>query len=318
MKYKSFLVFGGAGFVGSHLVDLLVERGAEKVGVLDNFFLGSMDNLSWAMENGNVVVHKEDARHLTAVENIIEREKPEVVFNLAVKPLLYSFIDPEGAYMTSVDIAHNLAHTLRRGMYSRLLHFSSSEAYGTALSLLPMSEQHPLNPTTPYGAGKAAADLLLLSYHNLFKLDLSIIRPFNMYGPRQNIGTYAAVIPVTIRRILNGKKPVIEGDGDQTRDFTYVGDVVEAALKLLECDEAIGKVVNVGQEKEITIKKIISLICDVLDFPFEDVEHARERPGDVRRHLANINLAWNLIKYSPKTSFEDGLDRTIDWFREQH
>jgi len=313
--FSRFLVVGGAGFVGSHLVDLLFRHCAVKVGVLDSFFLGSMENLSWAIENGNVVVHKEDARHLTAVENIIEREKPEVVFNMSVKPLLYSFIDPEGAYMTSVEIAHNLAHTLREGMYSRLLHFSSSEVYGTATHLVPMSEQHPLNPTTPYGAGKAAADLLLLSYHNLFNLDLSIIRPFNMYGSRQNIGAYAAVIPVTIKRILNGEKPVIEGDGEQSRDFTYVGDVVDASLKLLECDEAVGKVVNVGQEKEVSIKKIVSLVCDILDYPFEDVQHADERPGDVRRHIANINLAWNLIKYHPKTSLEEGLKHTINWYK---
>lgn len=313
MKYKSFLVVGGAGFVGSHLVDLLVKRDAEKVVVLDNFFLGKTVNLKWALENGNVVIHKEDARHLTAVENIIEREKPEAIFNLAVKPLLYSFIDPEGAYMTSVVITHNLAHTLRKGTYSRLLHFSSSEAYGTALHP-SMNEQHPLNPTTPYGAGKAAADLLLLSYHNLFNLNLSIIRPFNMYGPRQNIGVYAAVIPVTIRHILNGEKPVIEGDGLQTRDFTYVEDVADAALKLLECDKTKGRIVNVGQGKETSIQKIISLICNAFNYPFANVEHANERLGDVRRHCADITLARNLINYSPRTTLNEGLNRTIEWF----
>lgn len=313
MKYNTFLVVGGAGFAGSHLVDLLVQLGAEKVVVLDNLFLGRMENLSWAQKNGNVIVYREDARYLTAVENIIEREKAEAVFNLAVKCLPYSFVDPEGAFMTGLEIAHNLANLLRKKKYKRLLHFSSSEAYGSA-KYVPMDEAHPLEPTTPYGAGKAAADLLLLSYHNLFDLEISIIRPFNLYGPRQNMDAYAAVIPVTIRRILHKEKPIIEGDGEQTRDFTYVGDTVEAALRLLECDEAVGKIVNVGQGKETKIKDIISIICDSLGYSSGNIEHRAPRPADVRRLHADVTLAKELINYSPKTDLQKGLHLTVEWF----
>lgn len=316
MKYKRFLVVGGAGFVGSHLVDLLVSRGAEKVAVIDNMFLGRMENLTWAIKNGAVTVYKEDARYLTAVENIIDLEKPEAVFNLAVKCLPYGFVDPEGAFMTGVEIAHNLVNLLRKNKYNRLLHFSSSEAYGTAVQV-PMSESHPLNPTTPYGAGKAAADLLLLSYRGLFNSEISIIRPFNMYGERQNMEAYAALIPLTIWRILSGQSPVIEGDGLQTRDLTYVKDVVEASLKMLECDQAIGKVVNVGQGQETNIKTVISLLCDILHYPVERADHKPARPADVRRLHADITLAKNMIHYSPKTSLEEGLRLTIDWFKTQ-
>ena len=308
---KTTCVVGGAGFVGSHLVDLLVERGAEKIVVVDNFFLGNMENLSWAMDHGNVVIYKEDARYLSAMQNIVEREKPDVVFNLAVKPLPYSFVDPEGAYMTSVEITQNLAQILRRKKYCRLVHFSSSEAYGNAVQV-PMCENHPLNPTSPYGAGKAAADLLLLSYHRLFELPVSILRPFNMYGPRQNTGSYAAVVPVTIRRILNGEKPIIEGDGYQSRDFSYVRDVADAGLKLYKCDKAVGRVVNVGSGKETSIKKIIRLICEALDYPFSEVEYKPPRPADVRRHLADISLAESLFGYKPQTSLKEGLAITID------
>jgi len=315
MKYNTFLVVGGAGFAGSHLVDLLVQLGAEKIVVLDNLFLGRMENLSWAEKNGNVIVYREDARYLTAVENIIEREKIEAVFNLAVKCLPYSFVDPEGAFMTGLEIAHNLANLLRKKKYTRLLHFSSSEAYGSA-KYVPMDEAHPLEPTTPYGAGKAAADLLLLSYHNLFGLEISIIRPFNLYGPRQNMDAYAAVIPVTIRRILNNEKPIIEGDGEQTRDFTYVGDIVEASLRLLECDEAVGKIVNVGQGQETRIKDIISTICDALDYPSGNIERRPPRPADVRRLHADVSLAKHLINYFAKTDLTKGLQLTVDWFKE--
>jgi len=316
MKYKQLLVVGGAGFVGSHVVDALVKHGAEKIVVVDNMFLGNMENLSGAIQKGNVVVYKEDARYLTALENIIEREKPEAVFNLAVKCLPYGFIDPEGAFMTGVEIAHNLANLLRKKKFERLLHFSSSEAYGTAMKeRVPMDENHPLDPNSPYGAGKAAADLLLLSYYKLFGLEISIIRPFNFYGERQNMEAYAAVVPVTIWRIINGERPILEGDGLQTRDFTYVKDGAEVAVKMMDCDQAVGRVVNIGQGEEINIKTVISMICDKLDYPFSKVEHKPPRPADVRRLHADITLAKKMLGYSPKTSFNEGIDLTIDWFR---
>jgi UDP-glucose 4-epimerase len=314
MKYKKLLVVGGAGFVGSHLVDALVRNGADKIVVVDNMFLGKMENLNGAIQNGNVTVYKEDARYLTALENIIDRERPEAVFNLAVKCLPYGFVDPEGAFMTGVEIAHNLVNILRKEKYQRLLHFSSSEAYGTAVKV-PMDENHPLNPNSPYGAGKAAADLLLLSYYKLFDLEISIIRPFNFYGERQNMEAYAAVVPVTIWRILNGEKPILEGDGFQTRDFTYVTDGAEAAVKMMNCDNAIGKVINIGQGKETEIKTVISMICKALDYPIDKIEHRPSRPSDVRRLHADITEAKKMIHYSPKTSLEEGIRFTIDWFR---
>ena len=314
MKYKSLLVVGGAGFVGSHVVDALVKHGARKIVVVDNMFLGKTENLNEAIQKGNVVVYKEDARYLTALENIIDREKPEAVYNLAVKCLPYGFIDPEGAFMTGVEIAHNLANLLRKKKFERLLHFSSSEAYGTAVRV-PMDENHPLDPNSPYGAGKAAADLLLLSYYKLFDLEVSIVRPFNFYGERQNMEAYAAVVPVTIWRILEGERPILEGDGLQTRDFTYVKDGAEAAVKMMDCDKAIGRVVNVGQGREIDIKTVISTICGTLDYPSERIEHRPARPSDVRRLHADTTLAKKMLGYSPRTGFSEGIKLTIDWFR---
>jgi len=132
LKYKSFLILGAAGFAGSHLVDSLVEQGAEKIVVLDNFFLGRMENLQDALKKGHIIIYREDARYYTALDNIIRIEQPEVVYDLAVKPLPYSFIDPESAYMTSVEIAVNLAQLLKKGAYQKLIHYSSSETYGTA------------------------------------------------------------------------------------------------------------------------------------------------------------------------------------------
>jgi UDP-glucose 4-epimerase len=308
------MVIGGCGFFGSHLVDVLVEQEAEKVVVVDNLFLGTMENLSSARKNGNVIVYREDARILSALENIIEQEKPEAIINCAVKCLPYGFVDPEGSFMTGVEIAQNLANILRKGKFNRLLHVSSSEAYGPA-QYIPMDENHPLKPTTPYGAGKAAADLMLLSYHQLFNCEVTIVRPFNMYGPRQNIQAYAAVIPVTIRRILSNEFPILEGDGEQTRDFSYVRDIAKASVKLLECDKAVGKVVNLGSGKEVKIVDLINMICYMLGHPKENIIHAPPRPADVRRMCASIKLAKKLINYEPQTDFDIGLVMTADWIK---
>jgi len=178
-----------------------------------------------------------------------------------------------------------------------------------------MDENHPLDPNSPYGAGKAAADLLLLSYYKLFNLEVSIIRPFNFYGERQNMEAYAAVVPVTIWRILNGQKPILEGRGLQTRDFTYVKDGAEAAVQMMDCDKAIGKVVNIGQGSELDIKAVISRICATLDYPPDRIEHKPPRPSDVMRLHADITLAKKMFGYSPKTSFDEGIKLTIEWFR---
>jgi len=188
---------------------------------------------------------------------------------------------------------------------------------GREMRYIPgMSEDHLLNPTSPYGAGKVAADLLLTSYYQMFDVDVSIIRAFNMYGPRQNIGAYSAIIPMTVRRILRGERPVIEWDGLQTRDLTYVRDVVEASVKMLSCKQAVGKIINVGQGEETSIKQIIQAICEEMDYPFRNVEYRPKRPGDVRRHLADISMAWAYLDYKPTTSLKAGLKKTIEWFKE--
>lgn len=305
-------VIGGCGFVGSHVVDSLVEKGHEVV-VVDNFFLGKMSNIENAIQTGNVKVYNEDARQLTALSEIITHEQADTVVNLAMKCLPTSFIDPEGAYMAGVQIAYNLAFMLRKKQYEHLIHFSSSEAYGTAITI-PMSEEHPTNPTTPYGAGKLAADHLLLSYHNVFDLKISILRPFNLVGPRQNWAMYAALIPQTVRKILHGETPFIQWDGAQTRDFTYVKDVADLIPQLLTTDALIGKVVNVGQGIETSINEVMRLICEEMDYPFEKVKRLPMRAGDVRRHCADVSLAKKLLTYYPKTGIKEAIHNTVEWF----
>ena len=241
------LVTGGAGFIGSHLVDALLDGGAEAVAVVDTFFLGREENLALARaRHGDALtVYREDAGDLGAMTAICRAERPDVAFNLATKALLYSFFNPVGAFQVNVSIAAALAELMRTGALPKLVHLSTSEVYGTARQIT-MDEDHPLRAETSYAAGKAAADLLLMSYVNMYDLDVVTVRPFNNYGPRQNDGTFAAIVPLTIKRLLEGTAPVIEGDGLQTRDFIYVQDTVAAILALATSADAPGRTLNIG------------------------------------------------------------------------
>lgn len=306
-------IIGGAGFVGSHLIDSLIMNGQEDIVVVDNFFTGKVSNLC----GRTVKIYREDATQPLILRSIIEGERIETVFNLAMKCLPTSWLDPEGAYMIGVEIAHNLGYLLREGVFERLIHFSSSEAYGTAVKV-PMGEDHPTNPTVPYSAGKLAADLLLLSYYTTFNVNVGIVRPFNLIGPRQNWNLYAAIVPETIRRVKMGMKPFITGDGSQTRDFTYVRDVTDCVAGLVEPEQfekLRGRVVNFGQGKEISIKEIMQVMCEEMDYPTYQIEYVPERAGDVKRHFADISLAKKLFGYEPQTSLRMGIRQTVEWFK---
>lgn len=309
---SAVLVVGGAGFIGSHLVDLLVERGARRVVVVDTLWLGRLENLADAMtRREDLSLLKENAEDYFALKAVIEREPFDIVFNLATRPLNYSFVHPRGAFMTSVEIAANLAELLRQGAYGRLVNFSTSEVYGDALET-PMSESHPTRPTTPYAAGKLAADHLLESYVKLFDLPVLTVRPFNNYGPRQNDGDYAAVIPLTIKRILAGERPVLEGTGTQTRDFTFVRDTARIAIALAECDQAWGQTFNVAAANEVRIEDLIRTIARALGYDGE-FERRPARPGDHRRHLADSSAARSIVSFDPLTALDEGIAATVEY-----
>ena len=310
------IVTGGAGFIGSHLVDALLVAGAQRVVVVDNFFLGKESNIAASLraQGDRVKIYREDAGDLGAMSAVMSAERPDLVFNLATKALLYSFFNPAGAARVNLDIAITLGELLRSGAYGRLVHLSSSEVYGTAQTV-PMTEHHPLLAETSYAAGKAAGDLLLASYHRMFGLDVTTIRPFNNYGPRQNDGSLAAVIPLTVRRIQRGERPLIQGDGLQTRDFIYVVDTVAAILKLAQRDDVKGEVLNLGSGRETSIIDIVNGIASEMKYRGE-IEHAPARPADVRRHCAGIDRVRGLIGEVSVTPLAAGLGETVRWYLE--
>ena len=313
IKDKNILVTGGAGFIGSHLCDALLAGGASRVVCVDNFFLGKIENLESALQHDRFVLYRDDARHFGVLQAIMEKEEIEIVFNMATIALNYSFFNPFDAYMVNVEIADTLLKLLKIGAYKTLIHTSSSEAYGTA-QYSPMDENHPTDPTTPYAAGKAAADLMVHSFYKVLGLDISIVRPFNNYGPRQNAqGSLAAIIPATARRIQEGGKPIVEGDGEQTRDFIYVEDTVRGLILAYEKEESRGKIINLGSGKDISINTLLQGICDYMSYTGE-WEHRPARTSDVRNLCADSKRARELLGFKHQIDFEDGIIKTLNWY----
>jgi UDP-glucose 4-epimerase len=319
LSSSSIVVTGGAGFIGSNLVEELVKLGVEKIFVIDNFALEKIGG----KQRGLYILNKyqgkfklivEDASNYSFMLDFFKREEIDFVFNLAVLPLPLALKRPSYVFNKNVKIASTLAELQRKDLFKTLVHFSSSEAYGSAVQV-PMREDHPLQPSTSYGASKAAQDLLLLSYYNNFGIDVRIIRPFNNIGPGQNDFSYSAVVPRTIRRILMGKEPEIFGDGFQTRDFIFVKDTCKAAIKMALADSLKGQVINIASGKETTIKDLISTICRLMGYNGRIV-YRSPRPGDVRRHYADITKARELLSFEPETSLEDALKIVINWYRD--
>jgi UDP-glucose 4-epimerase len=308
---QTVLVTGGAGFIGSHLVDRLLAGGAARVVVIDNLFVGDEANLSDALATGKADFYRDDIEIASSLEYIFGRHRIETVFNCATKALNYSFVNPANAFATNVTGALNLLELQRRGLFRTLCHFSTSEVYGTAL-YEPMDEAHPRNPTTTYAAGKAAADLAVESYVRMFDLDAFIVRPFNNYGPRQNHrGILAAIIPVTAARILSGGKPEIHGTGEQTRDFIHVADTVDAVMRLYDVMQP-GDNVNISTDNTASVENLVKLICRHYGYSGE-VVRKEARKADVLCHNASNAKVKALIEYQ-LTPFDRGLAATLDWY----
>ncbi|TFB53954.1 dTDP-glucose 4,6-dehydratase [Cryobacterium tagatosivorans] len=316
VRSKSILVTGGAGFIGSHLVDRLIRDEPSRITVVDNFFLGNLDNLADALTvRPDLEIIRVDASDLAAMQDVVTANKVDTVFDLAMVPLPTSLTYPDWTIRTNVGIATTFCEIARRGLVDRLIHVSSSEAYGSA-RYVPMDENHPHDAITPYAASKSAADHIIESYVQTFNIDATVIRPFNNIGPRQNPGTYAGIVPIIVRRVLAGQPVEIYGDGEQTRDLSYVGDTVELMAQIQESAECRGKVLNVATGVETSVNELVRRILGLLGREDHPVVHTDARPGDVRRHCADVTRLTALIGHQPSALSDESLKKTVDWYVE--
>lgn len=310
------LVTGGAGFIGSHLVDRLVAEEVASMVVVDNLFLGKEENLSAARSAfPSLKLYVQDATDYDAFGAIVASERIDVLFDLAIVPLPASLVNPRWTVEHNVALATVPCELLRQGYFGTLVHFSSSEAYGSA-HYVPMDESHPPMPSTPYAASKVAGDQVVLAYRHTYGIDASIVRPFNNFGPRQNAGAYAGVIPIVLGRAMRGLPIVIYGDGEQTRDFIFVRDTVDAAVRVFQEQRTRGEILNIASGRETSINVIVRELLGILGTEVP-IEYEPWRPGDVRRHQAAINKAQDLIGFDPGTSLADGLGETVAWYRDR-
>jgi UDP-glucose 4-epimerase len=313
LRGRSALVTGGAGFIGSHLVDGLLAAGIERVHIVDDLSLGRRENLAAALERTEARLSVVDCAEPGALADAIEDERFDLCFNLAVIPLPHSLVDPAANVNRNVAMTTEVCELGRARRFGRLVQFSSSEVYGTALRA-PMDEEHPLLAHTPYAAAKAATDLVARSYATTFGLEVVTVRPFNTYGERQNDAAYAGLIPAVIGRLQRGEPVEIHGDGLQTRDMTHVDDTVLGTLAIATSDDALGLTLNLGSGREASVVEMVRLLLEALGVPDHPVEHVDTRPGDVRRLLADTSLAERVVGYRPSVALRDGLARTVSWY----
>ena len=301
------LVTGGAGFIGSNLVRALLDHG-DRVRVLDNFATGNRANLADIVAEIEIV--EGDLRSYERVHTAVRGT--DIVFHQgALGSVPRSVQDPLTTTAVNVEGTLNVLLAARDEGVGRVVAASSSSVYGDG-GTFPRVETQAPNPISPYAVAKLAAERFCVSFARVYGLETVALRYFNVFGPRQDpTSQYAAVVPLFVRAIQEGRPVTIYGDGEQSRDFTYVANVVEANLMAAEAEGAVGTVLNIAAGGSETVNTLADTIGRLLDLPVER-SYASQRPGDVNQSWADIQRARETIGFEPRVGFEDGLRRTIE------
>jgi dTDP-glucose 4,6-dehydratase len=315
VRAKRILVTGGAGFISSNFIRHLLHRTPFEVVSLDALtYAGNLENLADVMSHERLSFVQGDICDVDLVADVVA--EVDVIVNAAAESHVEKSIAEGGAEFvtTNVEGTRILLDAAREQPVERFVLISSSEVYGTALTA-PMDEEHPLNPRSPYAATKAGADRLAYSYFVTYGLPIVIVRPFNNYGPRQHP---EKVVPRFITQALDDEPLTIHGDGHASRDWLYVDDDAEAIEAIISADhdQVAGEVLNVATGVDIPIAEIADLVLEAVGKPPTLRAHVPERPGQVDRHIGSTEKIRRLCGWSARTPFEEGLARTVAWYRE--
>lgn len=308
---KKVLVTGADGFIGSHLTQALLDEGCE-VRALAQY--NSFNNWGWLedIRHPGLEVVTGDVRDPNYCRHIVKGV--DTVFHLAALIAIpYSYVAPDSYVDTNIKGTLNICQAVRDEGVGRLLVTSTSEVYGTA-KYVPIDEKHPKQPQSPYSASKIGADAIALSFHNAFEIPVTVVRPFNTYGPRQSA---RAIIPTIITQIAAGDREIKVGDLTPTRDFNYVADTAAGFIALAKCDDAIGKEINIASGRESSMAEILRTIARLMGADVKWItDPQRLRPGgsEVFRLLGDNSLITSLTDWRPRHTLEEGLRKTIGWF----
>ena len=310
LPFKNALVTGGAGFIGSHLVEALIATGC-KVAVLDNLSSGKTANLKHLA--GQISFFQEDIRNRKVLADAIEG--CEVVFHLAaVVSVPQTVENPIDSAAVNDSGTLYVLEAARQKSVKRIVFSSSCAVYGDD-PRLPKRENMAPRPLSPYAAQKLAAEYYARVYYDLYGLETAVLRYFNVYGPRQDPSSpYSGVISIFMTKALQNQAAVIYGNGDQSRDFIYVQDVVKANLLAATAENAAGRVMNIGSARAVRINQLWQTICSLSGRRLEP-RHVRKRPGDINESLAAMETAKDLLDFECEVSLEEGLERTFEWYR---
>jgi len=305
-----YLITGGAGFIGSHIVEHLATRSDHRITVIDNLLTGSMDNIEPFQDR--IQFFEDD---VTDTDRLIQifSDVDYVIHQAALPSVPRSIQNPRKSNWNNVNGTLNLLVAARDAGVKRVVAASSSSVYGFEPTL-PKVETLPTNPKSPYALTKLTGEYYCKLFHSLYGLETVSLRYFNVFGPRQNPDSqYSAVIPLFITRLLNGKEIIIHGDGEQTRDFTFVENVVQANLLACQAPDAPGKAFNIGCQNRISVNQLFDEIVGLTGEIMKPV-HIETRTGDVKHSLADISAAKSILNYYPEIAVTEGLAKTVDYY----
>ena len=304
------LVTGGAGFIGSHIVEELVKRG-DTVRVLDNFATGKRENLTPFA--GKIEMVEGDLRDFDTVKKAVQGME-YILHEGALPSVPRSIADPVMSNDVNVKGTLHILVAARDEKVKRVVYASSSSIYGEAKARVK-KETMPPSPLSPYATSKLAAETYCRIFYAIYGLETVVLRYFNVFGPRQDpLSQYSAAIPKFITLMMDGKQPTIFGDGKQSRDFTYVHNVVQANLSAMIAPGAAGKICNIACHRTVRLNKMIELLNEFLGTAIAPI-HTAPRTGDIKFSLADISNARKYLNYSPMVSFEEGLRKTVEYFK---